>query len=548
MEFPWIRFYDKDVPKTLIYPDLTLPDVLNKTVADFPDFVALTFNKQDLTYREVNRKVNAFAHALIDIGIKKGDRVSLLLPNSPTYVIAFYGIMKVGAIVVNLNVMSQGHDLVRFLCHSESKMVITLDLFVENILRIAVETPVKHIVIHSVFAKEKELDIPAKTSPLLIFSDLVSSHSTDEPVSKTTAEDIAVLQYTSGITGSPKAAVLTQKSITANLRQIDAWNPILRQKNEAIICIIPFFHVFGMTICMHLSIYRAYRMILLPMFDWSSIIEILNVIKEYNPISFPAVPALWAALVCCTDAVKYGLTDIDIATGGGAPMPKWIQEKYYKLTGKTITQAYGLSEASSTVLLTPFYSGKISDSVGIPIPDTEVKIVDAETGEHECRVGEIGELIVKGPQLMQGYWRDDVKTKETIRNGWLYTGDLGRMNKKGFFYLVDRKDDLIITNGYNVYPSEVESTLIKHPDVKDIAVIGVPDLVRGQAIVAFIIPADGSTPNRKNLIAFSKQHLPDYKIPRFYKFRTEIPKSRIGKPIRRMLRDEYKRLSNGNSA
>ncbi|MBU2515168.1 long-chain fatty acid--CoA ligase [bacterium] len=538
MDKRWLNLYDQDVPHSLEYPNITLPDILNRTAARTPDYPALTLNEIVITYSQLKIRVDALANALISFGVNKGDRIALLLPNSPTYVIAYYAIVKIGAVVVNLNVISQGEDLLRLLNHSDPKMVVTLDLFLKNVLEVAEQTSLDRILIHSVFGLEKESTLPGERIRLEIVNDLISGHSGQEGEQRCEPDDLAVLQYTSGVTGHPKAVMLTHRSIIDNLVQIDSWNPKPPTQSRSAICIIPFFHVFGMTVCMHLSIFRSYQMVLFPRFDWSSIIEILNSIKQYRPISFPAVPALWAALVSSSETDKYDLSSIEIASGGGSSLSEWIQEKYLRLTGKYISQAYGLSEASSTVFITPFRRPGISSSVGIPLPDTDVKIVDIETGEQELPVGETGEIIFKGPQMMKGYWQDEEKTSQTIRDGWLYTGDLGYMDDLGYFYLVDRKDDLMISSGYNVYPSEVERALIKHPQIKDVTVVGISDQLRGDAITAFIIPESDSFPKRQELISFCSNYLPDYKIPRFFKFRNELPKNKIGKPLRRLLKQE----------
>lgn len=538
MTKPWLTSYDQGVPHSLTYPDSTLADLLIETSARYPHYIATTYNDVDITYQEINEKTNGFAHALLDLGVAKGDCVSLILPNSPTYIIAFYAIIKIGAIAVNINVMSHGKELIKFLNDSASKIVITLDLFVKNVTEIVKETAINNIIIHSVFGLEKEIPQDQNRPDFLILNDLVADQTKREPELGCSVEDIAVLQYTSGATGTPKAAILTHRSIVSNIMQMSSWDPKLTPNNPAIICIIPFFHVFGMTVCLHLSVCNGYRMILFPMFDWSSIIEIVNAIKKYRPVSFPAVPALWAALVSHTDAAQYNLSVIDIACSGGAPLPNWVQDKYHGLTGRNIVQAYGLSEASSTSHLTPFYGNSVSDSIGLPLPDTMVRIVDIDGGDKDCPLGEVGEMIIKGPQLMRGYWKNPELTRQILRNGWLYTGDLARMDKNGYFYLVDRKDDLIITSGFNVYPSEVEKVLMEHANVKDACVVGSPDRLRGESIVAFVVLEENTEVEKNTLISFCRKQLPEYKVPRFVRFKDEIPKNRVGKPLRKILRDE----------
>ncbi len=538
---PWLKHYDEGVAHEPVYPDITLPDLLIRAAEGHPDYIASTMNDLDITYGDLNKKVNGFAHALHNIGVKKEDRVALLLPNSPTYMIAFYAAVKLGAIVVNLNVMSHGDDLVKFLNDSNSEIIVTLDIFLNNVVQVVDRTPLREIVIHSVVGQEKKLEYGENCPKVHILNDLVQDNSSDEPQLDCEPADVAVLQYTSGSTGTPKAAILTHRSIVSNIVQIDSWQPEEIPENSAVLCMIPFFHVFGMTICLHLSVFKRMRMVLYPMFDWSNILSILEDIKKYRPISFPAVPALWAALVSHNEADRYELSSIKVATGGGAPLPAWVQEKFQQLTGNRISQAYGQSEASSSSHIVPFKGETAGfETIGLPLPGTDVRIVDVSTGQEDCPIGEVGEMIIKGPQVMQGYWNDPERTAETLRHGWLYTGDLARMDKDGYFFLVDRKDDLIISRGFNVYPSDIENVLKKHPAVRDAAAVGAPDKMRGEAIVVYVVAEGGHTVEKGELLAFCKEHLAVYKVPRYIRFIDEIPANRVGKPLRRMLRDEKK--------
>ncbi len=538
MNRPWQKQYDRGVPISLTYPEWTLFDLLEKTAKRSPAYLAISFNDLEITYETLLERVNALANGLKELDVQKGDRVALLLPNSPTYIIAYYAVVKIGAIVTNINVMNHGEELQRILNHSEAKIVITLDLFLKNVTSIVLNTPVQNLLIHSVFGVEKDIKDLERLPPLKYVNDLIEKYQGLDCENESSPDDVAVLQYTSGVTGLPKAAILTHRSMISNLIQIEAWQTMKATENRAVLCMIPFFHVFGMTVCMHVSVFNGYKMVLFPQFDWSSIISILDAIDKYNPISFPAVPALWAALVSSSEIDRVDLSSIEIASGGGAPLSTHIQEKYHQLTRKYISQAYGLSEVSSTALISPFRNGRISESVGLPLPDTDIKIMDIETGRTECKTGQVGEIAIKGPQLMKGYWRDDVKTENSLKNGWLYTSDLGYMDEKGFFYLVDRKDDLIISRGYNVYPSQVEEVLLKHPLIKEAVVVGIADPKRGQSITAFLIAKSEKLPDRRELSTFCHKKLPDYQVPRTFKFVEEIPKNKIGKPLRRILREK----------
>jgi long-chain acyl-CoA synthetase len=476
---PWLKQYERHVPHSIPYPEIPIHRFLVDTVAKHPGDIAISFNELQISYKELNERVNRFALALQKAGVEKGDRVAFLLVNSPTYVIAFFAVMKLGAIVVNLNVGIQGEELTRCLNESGAEAVVTLDLFAQNLYRVIKDTGVKRVILHSVFGLEKKLSPEeGAPAPQLFQEVLASAPSAEEPVTPISPGDVAVLQYTSGSTGAPKGATLTHSSIVASVLQSDAWMGIEGAGNAAVICIIPFFHVFGMSACLLISVLKGYRMVLLPRIDPTDILPLMKTIEAYRPISFPAVPSLWAAILSLPpEAARNQLSSIRVATSGGAPLPPWAQERFEELTGRRIAEAYGLSEASSATHITPFPSGGPKGSIGVPLPDTEARIMDIQTGERECPVGEIGELAVKGPQIMREYWNNRDLTSAALRKGWFYTGDLARMDPKGFFYLADRKDDLIISGGFNVYPSQVEEVLKRHPKVKDAAVFGAPDRI-----------------------------------------------------------------------
>jgi long-chain acyl-CoA synthetase len=537
---PWLKNYEEHVPHSLTYPDVTLPHFLLKTADAHPDHIATTLNDVDISYGELNEKVNKFAHALQKIGVKKGDRISLLLVNSPTYVIAFFAILKLGAIVVNLSVGTQGEELISFLQDSGSKTVITLDIFVQNVYRVVKKTPVTDIIIHSVMGLEKGITVEEGLPELKIFNDLAATEPEDEPETDVSSHDLAVLQYTSGSTGTPKAVALSHANIVASLCQSEAWVKIEDAGNAPVICIIPFFHVFGMSACMLISVLKGYRMILIPRFDLFDILPLMKTIESYQPIFLPAVPSLWAALLSYPEVAKKNLSSIEVATSGGSSLPDWVSEKFEEFTGRKLLEAYGLSEASSATHFAPYPGGGPIGSIGLPLPDTEAKIVDIEKGEVECETGEIGELIVKGPQIMVGYWNNPDLTAMKMRDGWLFTDDLAYMDEDGFFYLVDRKDDLIISSGFNVYPSQIEAVLMRHSKVKDSAVIGKPDRIKGESIVAILVLEKEVKGEKEEFIEYCRKNLPDYKVPKEIIFRSNIPKNPAGKPLRKIMRQEVK--------
>jgi len=540
MKKPWLKQYERHVPHSIAYPEIPIHRILVDTAAKHPDHIAISFNEMQISYKELNARVNMFALALQNVGVEKGDRIAFFLVNSPTYIIAFFAVMKLGAIVVNLNVGIQGEELIRCLNESGAKVVVTLDLFAQSIYRVIKNTGVKTVILHSVFGLEKKMSLEdGVPQPRLFQEILASARTAEEPAVQVSSGDVAVLQYTSGSTGAPKAATLTHSNIVASVLQSDHWMGIENVGNAAVMCVIPFFHVFGMSACLLISVLKGYRMILLPRIDLMDILSLMKIIETYRPISFPAVPSLWAAILSLPpEAARNQLSSIQVATSGGAPLPLWTHEKFEEVTGRRMMEAYGLSEASSATHFTPYPGGGPRGSIGVPLPDTEAMIMDIETGERECKVGEIGELVVKGPQIMKGYWNNKDLTTAALRNGWFYTGDLAQVDQDGFFYLVDRKDDLIISSGFNVYPSQVEEVLKRHPKVKDAAVIGVPDRIKGQAILAVIVLKEGIQGDKEEFLNYCKENMPDYRMPKTVLLRDELPRDPAGKILKRVLRQE----------
>jgi long-chain acyl-CoA synthetase len=542
----WTEQYAKHVPQTIEYPQIPVHRFLTDTVAAHPDYVAMTFNDTHTTYQELNDKVNRFALVLEQTGVRQGDRIAFVLVNSPTYVIAFFAALKLGAVVVNLSVGIQGAELVSCLNNAGAKVIITLDLFAQNLYKIIKQTAVKTVILHSVFGLEKKIGLSEGMPSPQVFNELLASiESAGEPRTDIFPADVAVLQYTSGSTGTPKAATLTHANIVASVIQSDTWIGMQGVGNSAVMCLIPFFHVFGMQACLLISVRKAYRMILLPRIDLMDILSLMKLLETYRPISFPAVPSLWNAILSLPDEkAKIQLGALKVATSGGAPLPRFVHERFAALTGKRMMEAYGLSEASSATHMTPYPQGAPIGSIGIPLPDTQARIMDIKTGLRECEVGEVGELVVKGPQIMRGYWNNEKLTAAVLRDGWFYTRDMARMDKDGFFYLVDRKDDLIISNGFNIYPGQIEEVLKSHPKVKDAAVIGIPDRVRGEAVMAVVAVKDGIEPDKEGLIRHCKENMPEYRVPKTIIFREEIPRDPAGKLLRRILKQEFK---NGSS-
>ncbi|MFO7785419.1 MAG: long-chain-fatty-acid--CoA ligase [Thermodesulfobacteriota bacterium] len=516
-------------------PDAPIFRLLEDTAARSPNHIALTVEGRDITYAELLGASRAFALGLRAQGVGKGDRVGLILPNLPQYAIAFFGILQAGGVVVNLSVMMPGQALKDLLAHSGAETAVTADVFAPPLLEANQGGGLKKVVLVSLSGKDLPKGTGADAPECIPFEALFQNPSPAPLPADISGRDTAVFQYTSGVTGLPKAAVLTHRNLLANVLQIDRAVDVSVPENGGTVCVIPFFHVFGMTVCLLSSVHKGYRMILVPRFDWSSVLSLLEIIKTYRPVSFPAVSSLWAALVSHPEAGDYPLDSVLVPSGGGSPLPAWVQERFKALTGRNIMEAYGLSEASSTTHINPL-DRVVAGSIGLPLPGTEARVVDLETGENPCSEGEIGELIVRGPQIMKEYWREPELTANAIRNGWLYTGDLARLDRDGYFYVVDRKDDLIISSGFNIYPTEIEDLLISHSDIKAAAVVGARDRIRGQVVKAFVVREPEKALTREDVLEFCRTNLADFKVPKTVIFMEEIPHAPTGKPLRRALR------------
>ncbi|OSX55026.1 long-chain-fatty-acid--CoA ligase [Anoxybacillus ayderensis] len=554
MEKPWLALYPQQVPHSIDYPRKPLQQFLKEAAEQFPHKTAIHFLGKELTYKEIYEQAIKLASYLQQLGLEKGDRVSIMLPNCPQAVISYYAVLFAGGIVVQTNPLYTERELQYQLNDSGAKIIIALDLLYPRIIKVKAHTNVEHMIITSIkdylpfpknvlypFVQKKQTGMIVRvkhegdchlfTKALSLASGKVKEAHVD-PV-----EDVALLQYTGGTTGFPKAAMLTHYNLTANTLMCAKWMYKCERGNESILGVLPFFHVYGMTAVMNLSIMEGYKMILLPKFDVETT---LKTIEKQRPTLFPGAPTIYIALLNHPSLKKYDLSSIKICISGSAPLPVEVQEQFETVTGGKIIEGYGLTEASPVTHSNFIWDGKrIKGSIGVPWPDTEAMIVSLETGER-ANVNEIGEIVVRGPQVMKGYWNRPEETAATLRDGWLYTGDLGYMNDEGYFFVVDRKKDMIIASGYNVYPREVEEVLYEHPKVQEAVVIGVPDAYRGETVKAFIVLKEGEQCTEEELDQFMRSKLAAYKVPRIYEFRKELPKTAVGKILRRALVEEEK--------
>jgi long-chain acyl-CoA synthetase len=527
----WLDHYPETVAKEVEIPSKTLPQILSENAKSYPQNIALSFYGRKLTYQELSGSVHAAASALQCNGVQKGDRVAIMLPNCPQFVISYYGTLTVGAIVTQVNPMSVERELHHILNDSGAETIIVLDGFYERVKKVEKNTSLKRIIVVSLFPSQVDF------SPDQTFENFIrEGNGTASPVVIEPEHDVAVLQYTGGTTGRSKGAMLTHRNILANVIQAyEFFKYEIKIGKEKSLTVIPLFHVFGMSSCMNLCIYTANESILLPRFDLE---EVLTTIKQEKPTMFPGVPTMYVAITNHPHAQDYGIDSIELCNSGSAPMPLELLREFEEKTGSKILEGYGLSEASPTTHCNPAFAKRKPGSVGIGVPSTEYKIVDLATGTTEVPIGELGEVIIKGPQIMKGYWNLPQETANALRDGWLYTGDIARVDEDGYLYIVDRKKDMIIASGFNVYPRDVEEVLYEHPSVQEAVVIGVSDPYRGETVKAVVVLKSEKKATEAEIIQYCRENMSAYKVPSVVEFRAQLPKTAVGKILRRELREE----------
>ncbi|MDQ0898659.1 MULTISPECIES: long-chain fatty acid--CoA ligase [unclassified Paenibacillus] len=550
---PWLRHYPSEVAPTYEYPKHNLARLLVDSAHKFPDRPALYFLGKTLRYREVLEASYRFANALKELGVSPGDRVSIMLPNCPSAIIAYFGTLMMGGIVVMTNPLYVERELVHQLSDSGATVIVTLDLLFDRVQKAKGKTPIRHVIVTSIkdylpFPKNVLYPIKMKkdgANLAVTYGDGVYSYkkmlreASRAPicVDVKADEDIALLQYTGGTTGISKGVMLTHTNLIANTYQTSHWCYRIRLGEERFLGAIPCFHVFGLTVLLNQSMYRAGMLILIPKFDINMILDTIHTLK---PTIFPGAPTMYIALINHKRVKEVDISSINVCVSGSAPLPLEVQERFEALTGGRLIEGYGLTEASPVTHANPIWGFRKIGSIGIPFPDTDTKVIDSDSGQ-ELPIGEIGEIIIKGPQVMKGYWQREHETAMTIRDGWLYTGDMGRIDEDGFFSIVDRKKDLIIAGGYNIYPRDIEEVLFEHPAIMEAAVAGVPDEYRGETVKAFVVLRPGMTLTEKELELWCRERLAAYKVPRKVEFRQSLPKTMIGKVLRRQLLEEEKK-------
>lgn len=562
-DYPWSAHYDKDVPLNLNYPEGSLDDLFFTAVQQSPQATALIFFGKKISYEELGNSVRKTAIALAQLGINSGDRVALLLPNCPQYVISYYGILSIGCVVVPINPLSTESELLHIFRDAQVRVVISLDLFAEKLekvrdtCRLSEETQLLEYSFYTslnefmpfplqiLYPFTRKISLEAK-SRLKKANHLKTLYSFEQPQTSTNGlsqrskitkrdirNDLAVLIYTGGTTGKPKGVMLSHYALVANAFQAVAW--VQMNQQDRLLTVLPVFHGFGMSVCMNAPLISGASCILVPRFQKD---DLLKAIHRFHPTLFAGVPTMYISLINHPQLERYDLSSLRGCFVGAAPLAPEVKKHFEELTGSKLMEGYGLTEAVTALCANPYQRINKTGSIGIPFPDVHIQIRDIDSGERELLPREIGELALMGPELMLGYYNRPEETAYALRNGWLYTGDIGYKDEDGYFYIVDRKKDMIITGGFNVYPREVEDVLYEHPAIMEACVLGVPDDYRGERIMAFVTLKEDKTVNEKELITFCREFLLPYKIPQTIEIRSELPKTAIGKILRRSLREQ----------
>ena len=539
----WFNCWPAEVPKSMNYPVVPLHEILIKTAKEHPKQTAIEFLDAQMTYEQLNSLSTSFAYALSSLGVKKGDRVALFLPNIPQFIIAYYGILKAGAVFTTISPLHREREVEYQLNDSQAQTIVALDTLYPVVESVCQKIKLLNVIITNLEEYAFKSGVSAEKPPdkpnIHTFQDLLKENSDAKPlkVHIHPSEDLAALQYTGGTTGAAKAAMLTHANLVANAVAFASWIKGVVTK-EVFLAALPLFHIYGMTTSLNVPIALASTMVLLPKFDPAKVLE---TIQRYRVTVYCGSPTMYSILLANPELDKYDLTSIRVCISGASPLPPQVQKRFMQITGGLLAEGYGLTEASPVTHCSPvdktMKTVKVG-SIGLPLPDTDAKIVDAETGERTLLLGETGELVVKGPQIMKGYWKRPQETAMVLRDGWLLTGDIAKMDADGYFYITDRKKDLIKYKDYSVYPREIEDVLYEHPAVKLCTVIGEPDPAAGEIPKAFVVLKEDAKATEQEIISFVNAKVASYKAIREIELRKDLPLSSAGKVLRRTLRDE----------
>ncbi len=553
---PWLASYAEGMPHAIECDDRPLFDFLDKAAWRFPQRKAIIFQNRSWTYGELKAQAETFAAALRLLGLNPGDRAAVMLPNLPQTVIAFWGVLKAGGVAVMINPLYMEKEIIHHMEDSGAKILITLDLLWPKIKALRDKLAVRHYVVTGIDdglafpynwlyrmkaqRGEHAVRIDFEAEKLLAWKNLLKGKERFSLNRDDSPDNLALLQYTGGTTGLPKGVMLSHRNLNANARQVLA---ILQQEESTrhtFLGIMPFFHVYGLTTTLICPAALCAAVLPLPRYVPR---DVLMTIKKHKPTIFPGAPSVYISLMQQKDLASFDMSSIDLCVSGSAPLPVEHFKRFQDITGARIVEGYGLTEAAPITHANPVFSDRQkAGSIGLPVPGTDARIVDMDGGSLELPPGKVGELIVRGPQVMSGYWKMPDETASALRNGWLYTGDIAMMDEEGYFYIVDRKKDMIIVAGYNVYPREIDEVLLEHPRIMDAVAVGISDASRGECLKAYVVLKPGEEMTEAEVVAWCRSKLAGYKVPRRVEFRDELPKTIVGKVLRRILRAEEEKV------
>ena len=548
---PWFAHYDAFVPRITEPWDKPLYAMLDEAADKYPNRPAIIFHNTRISYKKLHESAELFAGALKRLGVKTGQRVALMMPNMPQTVIAFWGIIKAGAVVVMTNPLYMEKEIMANMQDSGAEHIVMLDMLWPRVSALRDRLPLRNFIITGAAdalsfplnwlyrlkkGRSKKAPIPYDGKNVFEWKKLFKGAERYSAPIADPMHDPIMLQYTGGTTGLPKGVTLTHSNLGTNCRQVLDIINVKAEDHHTFISLLPFFHVYGLTTGLIIPIALAATTLPLPRYVPQ---DVLRLIAKHKPSIFPGAPSVYISLLQQKNLAQFNLHSIKICVSGSAPLPREIFRQFQETTGASILEGYGLTEASPITHCNPLgRQGQKPNSIGMPLPGTDARIVDMEGGSLTLPPGKMGELIVSGPQIMSGYWRRPDESASALRNGWLYTGDLATMDEDGYFYIVDRKKDMVIVSGYNVYPREVDEVLLEHPKVQEAVSVGIRDDVRGEVLKAYVVPQEGEELTKADIIAWCRQKLAGYKVPRLVEFRKELPKTIVGKVLRRALREE----------
>ena len=548
---PWLDNYPPGVPEHVELPKASLAGLLEDAARDFPHAPALHFEGRTISYAQLHQQARRFSGVLAGLGVGRGTKVGLILPNCPQAVVALFGALRLGATVVQNNPLYTERELGHQLADAGVEVLVCLDLTYDRVKALRSRTSIREVIVTSVLdelsglkrrlapytkkGKAASASI-GKDEPVRRWREaLASAPAAPELVEVDADHDLALLQYTGGTTGVSKGVMLSHANLRANVEQVRAWFPDADPGREVMMAVLPFFHVYGLTVCLLLGLRLGAALVLLPRFDLDGV---LAAVDKYRPTLFPGVPTMYVAINNAVEKGGHDLSSIKACLSGAAALPLEVAERFERFSGGRLVEGYGLSETSPVAIANPIYGKRKAGTIGMPIPDTLARVADPDDPSLTMPAGEKGELALAGPQVMQAYWNRPDETAQVLRDGWLLTGDMAVMDEEGYFSIVDRKKELIIAGGYNVYPREVEEVLYEHPKILEVCVAGVPDSYRGEIVKAFVVLRPGEQASTDEIREFAKARLAAYKVPRAVEFRDELPKTLIGKVLRRALIEE----------